>query len=378
MPTLGVEEEFVLLDPRTGAAACVAPRVLELTPAADGELMTYQVETATDVCRDLGEVRRQLLASRSALADAAASAGALLAASGTAPFARPGLEALTPDTRYARLAEQWPDLVRDAGSAGCHIHVGLENHDVGALVLGRLRPWLPALLALSTNSPFVDGRDQGWASSRYRMWSRLPSAVPPPVVTTAAAYEEVVARTVHDGDAVDPKSVYHLARLSPAYPTLEMRVADVCLTVDDAVLLTGLVRALICRCAADAEASAPPRHASDEALLQRSLSSVAREGLSGEVVHPEHGATVTGWDLVDELVTFVSPQLAANGDSEEIFALLGELRAVGSGADRQRRWAAQGASPADVVHRVAEATLAAASFGDPSRLACAGSSTHTP
>jgi carboxylate-amine ligase len=361
-PTIGVEEEFLLLDPRTGVAATVAPRLLELEPAAEAELMTYQVETATDVCGSLGDVRSQLRESRARLADAADRAGALLVATGTAPFGHPGLEALTPGPRYRQLARHAPDQVRDAGSAGCHIHVGLDDRDVGARVLTRLRPWLPALLALSANSPFRDGRDSGLASARYATWSRWPTAVPPPVVPDAAAFDAAVAEAVSTGAAMDVKSVYYLARLSPQYPTVEVRVADVCLTVDDAVLLTGLVRALVSRCTMDVVADAPLRLAPDAQLVP-TLAAVARHGLEGSVPHPQTGSLVPAWQLVDELVSYVRSELDDNGDAEEVYALLGELHAVGGGADRQRRWAAQAGSPGDVATTLAEATLQESAFG---------------
>jgi carboxylate-amine ligase len=108
-----------------------------------------------------------------------------------------------------------------------------------------VRPWLPTLLALAANAPLAGGRDTGWASWRYREWARWPTARPPPVCASAAAYDAVVGDLVRQGAALDEPSVYFLARLSPRYPTVEVRVADTCLAVDDTVLLAGLVRALV-------------------------------------------------------------------------------------------------------------------------------------
>ena len=171
-PTLGVEEEFLLLDPVTGqvTGGTRAAGPARRCPLAKAELMRFQFEAITDICTSLGQLRAQLAAHRQAAAAAAERLGCLLVASGTAPYGTPGLAHLTLSPRYLALARRFPAMVGGSGgTCGCHVHVGVGSRDLGVQVLNRLHPWLPTLLALTANAPLAGGRDSGWASWRYRL-----------------------------------------------------------------------------------------------------------------------------------------------------------------------------------------------------------------
>ena len=159
--TLDVEEEFVLLDPSTGAAVLTGPvlaRMLDGEPGVQQEVMLFQVETATSVCTRLEDLGRELVRLRRLAAGAAASAGCLLVASGIAPYHTLGLAALTDQPRHQELVRQFGPLVAGTGGAcGCHVHVGVPSRDLGVQVLARLRPWLAPLLAITVNSPIASG-----------------------------------------------------------------------------------------------------------------------------------------------------------------------------------------------------------------------------
>ena len=159
--TLGVEEEFLLLDPSTGATVLAAPDLVRMLgePGVRPELMRFQVETATAVCTSLDEAGRELIRLRRLAADAAAHLGCRLVASGVAPYGTPGLDALTPQPRYQELARRYAPVVAQAGTCACHVHVGVPSRDLGVQVLARLRPWLAPLLAITANSPIADGHD---------------------------------------------------------------------------------------------------------------------------------------------------------------------------------------------------------------------------
>ena len=237
--TLGVEEEFVLLDPSTGAAVPAGPELVRMLggePGVQQELMRFQVETGTRVCTGLDDLGRELIRLRRLAAAAAARLGCRLVASGVAPYRAPGLAAVTDQPRYQELARRYGPVVADSGTCGCHVHVGVPSRDLGVQVLARLRPWLAPLLAVTANSPIAGGHDTGWASWRYTIQSRWPTATPPEAWPDAAAYDAAVHRLIGRGAALDERSVYFLARLSPRYPTVEVRVADVCLDVGTAVL----------------------------------------------------------------------------------------------------------------------------------------------
>ena len=160
--TLGVEEEFVLLDPSTGAVVLAGPELVRMLggePGIQQELMRFQVETGTGVCTGLDDLGRELIRLRRLAAAAAASAGCRLVASGVAPYRTPGLAAVTGQPRYQELARRYAPVVAEAGTCGCHVHVGVPSREAGVQVLARLRPWLAPLLAVTANSPIAGGHD---------------------------------------------------------------------------------------------------------------------------------------------------------------------------------------------------------------------------
>ena len=214
--------------------------------------MRFQVETATRVCTSLDGHGRDLTRPRRLVADATAQLGCSLVASRNRPIPHAGVAALTGQPRYLELARRYGPITADSGTCGCHVHVGVPSRDLGVQVLARLRPWLAPLLAVTANSPIADGRDTTWASWRYRLQSRWPTVRAPAAWHDAAAYDATVRRLIARGAALDARSVYYLARLSPRYPTVEVRIADVCLDVGTAVLVAGPTRALVATALAEA------------------------------------------------------------------------------------------------------------------------------
>ena len=357
--TLGVEEEFVLLDPSTGATVLAGPdlvRMLGGEPGIAQELMRFQVETGTRVCTGLDDLGGELIRLRRLAAAAAASLGCRLVASGVAPYRTPGLAAVTDQPRYQELARRYAPVVAEAGTCGCHVHVGVPSREAGVQVLARLRPWLAPLLAVSANSPVAGGHDTGWASWRYVIQARWPTAVPPAAWPDAAGYDAAVRRLIGHGAALDERSVYFLARLSPRYPTVEVRVADVCLDAGTAVLLAGLTRALVATALAEARrgtpaAAAPARH------VTAALAAAARHGLAGAGADPVTGQAVDAPALRSRLLDHVSPALSDHGDTETITRLLRRLDQRGTGADRQRALFTSAASTPAFITALARATL---------------------
>ena len=357
--TLGVEEEFVLLDPSTGATVLAGPELVRMLGGEPGiaqELMRFQVETGTRVCTDLDDLGRELIRLRRLAATAAAHLGCRLVASGVAPYRTPGLAAVTGQPRYRELARRYGPVVAEAGTCGCHVHVGVPSREAGVQVLARLRPWLAPLLAVSANSPIADGHETGWASWRYVIQARWPTAVPPAAWLDAAAYDAAVRRLIGHGAALDERSVYFLARLSPRYPTIEVRVADVCLDAGTAVLLAGLTRALVATALAEARRGTPAAAAPAQ-YVAAALAAAARHGLAGAGANPVTGQAVGATALRSRLLDYVYPALSDHGDTETITRLLRRLDQRGTGADRQRALFTSAASTPAFITALARATL---------------------
>ncbi|MEV6300622.1 YbdK family carboxylate-amine ligase [Actinoplanes sp. NPDC051861] len=338
---MGVEEEFLLLEP-DGAVAPKASAVVRNVRTEDQikpEYMAYQLETATAVCTGLDELRRELTRLRLVAAEAAEKSGVYLVASGAAPLAAGPLGALTSDDRYQRLARRFPEATEAGGTCGCHVHIGVPDRELAAAVLTRLRPWLPALLSLTVNSPFAAANDTGWASYRYQAQLRWPTFRPPGVWASADSYDREVRSLVAAGTAVDESGIYFLARLSARYPTIEVRVADTCLSVDDTVLLAGVVRALVSALIEDVRERAKVVPIAG-ALVSDQLLAVAR-GRAHET---------------SRLLRKITPYLDAAGDTGDIYAGMERLRREGTGADRQRRLFQRYGPTSGFVRALAEAT----------------------
>jgi carboxylate-amine ligase len=338
--TLGVEEEFLLLDPETGENTSVSAAVLAALPAglkehSRMEFRHSMVEMVTPVCTGLAEVRDHLSRARRAAADAASAAGASLVAVGATPVGDPR-STVTANPRYQAIARHYGPIVQDPAVCGCHVHVGVPDRDLAIQVCNHLRTWLPTLQALSVNSPFHAGADTGHASWRSMQLDRWPSLGPSPYFATADDYDRTVGLLVASGAMLDESLVLWHARPSSTYPTVEVRVADVAPTVDDAVLLAGLVRALVATALDDIAdgRAAPPV---PDALVAAAHWNAAHSGLSGTLIDLRQRRARPAWDLVDDLLATVRRALVRQDDLPVVLAGLARLREEGTGADRQRR-----------------------------------------
>ncbi|MGW4895951.1 carboxylate-amine ligase [Kitasatospora sp. NPDC004240] len=363
VPTIGVEEEFLLVDPHTRAPVERAPEVIAAAATVLGdrvqaEFFPVQVEVCTRPAGRLAELRADLAELRRVVGAAAADAGCRLVASGTPVVSdrRPGRVTDTP--RYHRMAARYATVLDgyDGALCGCHVHLGTVDRGQALELGGRLRPWLPVVQALAVNSPFSGGRDSGFASWRSVQWARWPTVGPAPVLDEPG-YEALADALVASGVLMDRRMIYWYARPSEHVPTLEVRIADVNADLDTVVLLAGLLRGLAASLLDDAPAGGPLPELSC-GLLGAAHWSAARHGLAGAGVDPATGRPAPVAALVDRLVDLATPGLRAAGDLAEVRTGLARLRLLGSGAARQRRTYRRRMRPADVVDELAELTLA--------------------
>jgi carboxylate-amine ligase len=287
------------------------------------------------VCTDLTALRAEIGDLRRAALTAAASLGSQLLAVGTSVVDGPP-PPVTDDPRYARMADRFGAIADTPGLCGCHVHVGVPDPETAVQVCNHLRPWLPTLQAMTANSPFSDGRDTGHASWRSVLWARWPSTGPTPYFRDHADYRRTVERMIATGVMMDDGMIYWYARPSATYPTVEVRVSDVCATPADTTLVAALIRGLVATVLADIRAGRPAPEIPD-ALLAAAHWRAAHDGLEGDGVDPVSGLVRPAWELLDRLVGRVSPALAAHGDTTTVQELLALLRERGSGAARQRR-----------------------------------------
>lgn len=359
--TMGVEEELLLVDPISGIARPAGDDVVSAAGGDDKgaggvqhELKREQVELGTRVHHSMVEMGEDLRGLRGRLAASAERHGLRLAALATSPL--PVRPTVTADDRYELMSRRFGMTAHELLCNGCHVHVAVDGIDEAVGVIDRLRPWLATLLALSANSPFWQGADSGYASYRQRVWSRWPSSGPSELFGSAQCYREAVEQMVSCGSAVDEGMAYLDVRASRQWPTVELRVFDVCLDVEDAVLLGGLARALVETAAWDWRAGRPAPPVRLE-VLRAAAWRAGRFGLSGELVDPTTATTVAARTQVERLLAHATPALRAYGDLDAVAERLDGVLARGTGADAQRAAYARRQRLADVVAEAVTRTV---------------------
>jgi carboxylate-amine ligase len=352
--TLGVEEEYLLLDAAGGLPVPSAAKVqraagLEAAGrddcAVDRELLQAQVEVATPVCRDLDEVTAHLIRLRALVGRAAGRVGCLAAATGAAPLGTDVDVPVTPRPRYQAMRVEAGQLVDEQLICGMHVHVSVPDRDAGAGALARLRPWLPVLIALGANSPFWNARDTGFASWRTVVFGRWPASGAPPFTADGDAYEQRARELLATGVIPDRRQLYWHARLSDTYPTLEVRAPDVQIDAGTAVTLAGLVRGLVAT-ALDEVAEGRPAPDPPAGVLTAAGWHAARHGLADTLVDPRAGKAVGAAQAAQALLDHVTPALRRLGDEHRVGEGLRRLLDGGTGADRQRAAARSGGDAA--------------------------------
>jgi carboxylate-amine ligase len=295
---------------------------------------------------------------RSQVAAAAERAGVRLIAVGCAPATGPTTRVVD-SPRFHRMRERFGDLSPGQGLNGMHVHVSIPDPETGVQVLNHLRPWLPIFQAGTVNSPLTAGHETGYSSWRSMLWERWPTVGPTPYLTSHEQYETMISDMVASGAMLDEGMLYWYARLSANYPTVEIRMGDVCPTLDDTLLLAALARALVATLLHEIRDG---RSAPDipHPLLMAAHWRAAHDGLEGVNIDMATRQARPAWRLMRQLFDYVRPELQRHGDLEMVTVLMGRLRSHGTGAARQRSLLAQRGSVTDVVDWLAAATRGAA------------------
>jgi carboxylate-amine ligase len=362
--TVGVEEEYLLVDPMTREVSPQAPKVVAQASSAGlgdrvgPELTCYQVEARTDPHTVIGELGDQVRSMRAAVARTAGRQGLRIISSGTPVLGQSFPPPVSEGARYAKSVATFRALDDEQTVCACHIHVGVPGLARALQVSNHKRPWIPVLIALSANSPFWSGRDTGYASWRTMTSARWPVAGPPPYFESPAHFDEVLGRVLESGAIMDRGGLYWDIRPSAHVPTLEIRVADAVATADETVLLSAIVRAMVAtsmRAVSAGEAAPRPQ----PEILRAACWRAARDGLAGKSVDLPTSRPVPVATRVNQLLAWIAPALRHHGDLELVDAGWARLRADGNGASRQRAAHRRRAVLPDVVdHLIASTTPA--------------------
>ncbi|GAA1558887.1 glutamate--cysteine ligase [Kribbella lupini] len=332
-PSMGVEEELLLVS-ATGQPLPRSKAVAEGTEGVDVELelTRAQVETNSPVCETADELHEQLTVMRKKLAVSAAEQGGRLLAVAAPPTGE-AAHLVTRKPRYLEMEGRYGLLAKEQAVCGCHVHIDVPDKEAAIRVSNHLRPWLPALLALTANSAVYLGHDTGFASWRWIMWSRWPCVGQPPYFESAEHYDRLVQTFLTSGAIMDERMVYWDARPSSHLPTIELRVSDVPLTVDETVLHATLGRALVMT-ALDSGSLGPELQPE---VLRAAYWLAAKNGLTGDNLDVRRNKVLPIEQVLGLLIDHVRPALEQLGEVERVETTIQRLLREGNGARRQQK-----------------------------------------
>jgi len=360
--TLGVEEEYMLLDPESFDLVQHIEMVLdaiqgdELASRLNAELMQSVLEIATPVCRTAGDVMRELETLRGYVRDVARAQGLRVGSAGTHPFSLFERQRITAKDRYHALIDQLQYVARRELIFGMHIHVAVDDPDKAIQIVNGLLPHLAPLLALSASSPFWRGEPTGLASSRQIVFSAFPRSGPPPRFRDYEDYASVVGQLERTGCIADYTHIWWDIRPHPKWGTIEVRICDAVTRLDDAVAIAAYCQALVKQLSEqyDAGEEIPSYH---RILTSENKWLAARYGLDAPVMDLATGSRIRSpiAKLVRRTLRDLEPharELGSERELEGVAALLGR----GTSAERQLRVYNANRDIVEVVRAIADAT----------------------
>jgi carboxylate-amine ligase len=358
--TIGIEEEFQIVGP-TGELTAHIDTLLESAAPLYGEdvkaeLLQSVVEIGTKICANVSEARAELRRLRGGLSELLAKEGLRLASSGTNAISRWQDQQITEAERYKLLEDEMQDIARELLIFGMHIHVGIPDRDLRIDVMSEARYFLPHLMALSTSSPFWQGRRTGLKSYRGVVWSRFPRSGIPPELASYDDYENLIELLVKTHCIDNGKKVWWDLRPHHLYPTLEFRICDAATRIDESLCLAALTQSICAKLVKLRSQNLGFRRYSPHLIAENKWRAM-RHGIDGQLVDFGRQAEVPMADLVDELLEFVDDVVDELGCREEA-AYARKIITEGTSADRQLRVFDATGSTQAVVESVATETIA--------------------
>ncbi|MBS4028485.1 MAG: carboxylate-amine ligase [Ignavibacteriales bacterium] len=336
--TLGIEEEFQIIDPETRELHSHINEIYEqgkmiLLENIKPEMHQSVVEVGTNVCRDIHEARREVLQLRSTLAKLAKQNGMRIAAAGTHPFSHWADQKITDHPRYKVIVEDMQDVARANLIFGLHVHVGMDDRSTALQVMNAARYFLPHLLALSTNSPFWLGRNTGFKSFRTKVFERFPRTGIPDYFMSVSEFDDYVKLLIKLNSIDNAKKIWWDIRLHPVFETIEFRVCDIPMRVDETIALAAIIQAITAKLYKLVKSNLGFR-LYRRLLLNENKWRAARYGLEGKLIDFGKQEEVDAKSLIVELIQFVDDVVDELGSRNEVNGIL-KIAEMGTGADRQ-------------------------------------------
>jgi glutamate---cysteine ligase / carboxylate-amine ligase len=366
--TIGIEEEYQIINPQTRQLTSYITQFLdgdhtilrerEIKP----ELHQSMVELGSNVCHSIAEARVELVKMRCMINDLASTRGLAIVASGTHPLSHWQDQEITPLDRYIGVLEDMQELARQLLIFGMHVHIGIEDPEFLIDVMNVSRYMLPHLLALSTSSPFWEGRKTGLKSYRTVIFRRFPRTGIPSHFSSFAEYDSLVGTLVKTGSIPNASKIWWDVRPHHQYPTLEFRMADLCTTVDEALCIAAILQALVLKLW-KMRLSNTTFRVYPASLIDENKWRAVRYGIEGKLIDFGRAEELPARQLVHELVEFVDDcldELGCRAEAEYAYQILEK----GTSADRQLRVYEETGSLEAVVDYLAQQTMQSCYDGD--------------
>ncbi len=336
--TLGIEEEFQIIDPETRELRSHIQQILgegkvTLNEQIKPEMHQSVVELGTDVCGNVGEARAQVIRLRSELATMAGRGGLKIASAGTHPFSHWFDQHITEGERYATIVRDLQQVARANLIFGLHVHVGIPDRGTAIHVMNQIRYFLPHLYALSTNSPFWVGRNTGLKGYRLKVFERFPRTGTPDAFESLSEYEDFLKLLIKTGCVDNAKKIWWDVRLHPFFDTLEIRICDAQSRVDDTMALAAVIQAIVVKLHKLQRDNLSFR-IYRRRLIEENRWRASRYGLDGKLIDFGREIEVDARSLLNELLEFISTEVDELGSAQEI-AHVEKILREGTGADRQ-------------------------------------------
>jgi len=354
--TLGIEEEFQIVDPLTGELRSRVSEILEDSETLLGEqvkpeIIQSMIEVGTGICKDIQAARADITNLRGTLAGLARKKGLEIVAAGTHPFSHWQDQKIFDNERYNLIVEENQIIARSLLTFGLHVHVGIADPDRAIQIMNAVRYMLPHMLALSTSSPFWVGKQTGLKSYRSEVFTRMPRTGIPDHFESGSSFQNYVSLLIETGCIDDGKKIYWDVRPHPVFPTLEFRICDIPTRVDDTIAIAALFQALVAKVNGllDQNLTFRPHH---KMLIEENKWRAVRYGLDGKMIDFGKGKEVPTRDVIREVLTFVDEvvdDLGSRAEIEHIHTILER----GTSADEQLRvWRETGDFKAVVDHLI--------------------------
>ncbi len=336
--TLGIEEEYQVIDPVSRELISHDQKIVieagkHLNEQVKAEMHQAVVEVGTNICDNITEARAEITHLRKSISDIAIELGFRIGAAGTHPFSAWQKQLITPNPRYDQIVNELQDTARSNLIFGLHVHVGIADKSLALHITNAMRYFLPHLYALSTNSPFWEGRNTGFKSFRSKVFDKFPRTGIPGVFDNLTDYENYVNLLVKTNCIDNPKKIWWDIRVHPFFPTLEVRICDVPMTIDETITIAALIQALVAKLykLKTQNLNFIIYH---RALINENKWRASRYGIDGKMIDFGKECEVNTRALMEELLDFIDDVVDELGSRKEV-EYLRTILTNGTGADRQ-------------------------------------------